>query len=103
LPEKKRKSKARRAFEKFSPDRHIAKRRCDEKPLFHWIYFDVVGFARKPRAMPAQIVFASRFALRRTCLDDRIASAYTHGALESLFFSLRWCKRIAVQVDPRPH
>ncbi|WP_137044430.1 hypothetical protein [Pseudolabrys sp. FHR47] len=34
---------------------------------------------------------------------QRRRAAYAHESNESLFFFLRWCKPIVVQVDPRPH
>jgi len=34
---------------------------------------------------------------------QRRRAAYAHKSNESLFFFLRWCKPIVVQVDPRPH
>lgn len=97
------KQKTRMRAQKFSEIRHVAGYHSDEKALFHRIFFNVGDFARKRRASATQNVFVSRFASRRTRLDDGIASAYTHVRGESLFFSLRWCKRMGVQVDPRPH
>jgi hypothetical protein len=100
---KKTKGKGRARAQKISSDRHTAEYHSDEKPLFHRAFFNVGIFAREHRTTHAQNVFVSRFAFAETCLDDRIASAYTQERAESLFFSLRWCKRIAVQVDSRPH
>jgi len=34
---------------------------------------------------------------------QRRRAGYAHESNESLFFFLRWCKPIVVQVDPRPH